>query len=111
MSEPSASAATAAATGLTLLGVTTGLDPAVLIAGLAGGLWAQSYQSPTDLWKRAALTVMSSVVAGYLAPAAASLAGLAGDFRLPLAVLVGLTCHRVLGPAVLRYTSRKAEEL
>lgn len=39
MAEPSITAGTAVATGLTIFGISTGLDPAILIAGLAGGLW------------------------------------------------------------------------
>ena len=49
MAEPTSSAAAlaaATATGLTVFGVATGLHPAILLAGLAGGLWALSYQEP-----------------------------------------------------------------
>ena len=58
MAEPTSSAvlAGATATGLTLFGVATGLHPAILLAGLAGGLWALSYQEPAPALKRVAVT-------------------------------------------------------
>lgn len=119
MAEPSISAGTALATGLTILGVSTGLDPAVLIAGLAGGLWAQSYHPPSPLWQRIALTTLASLLAGYLAPPVAALAAISDTVRgvftvatlqLPAAVLVGLTSHRVLGPALMRFAAKKSED-
>ena len=120
MAEPSATTAGLAATGLTFFGVATGLDPAILIAGFAGGVWAQSYHPPMSIWRRLALIVMASSLAGYLAPAAAaavmSFGNTQGAFtltalQLPVAVLIGLTSHRVLGPAIMRFAAKKAEEL
>lgn len=120
MAEPNATTAALAATGLTFFGVTTGLDPSLLIAGFAGGVWAQSYHPPMSIWRRLALVTMGSIIAGYLAPATAAVAmGFApvqGAFtltalQLPMAVLIGLTSHRVLGPAIMRFASKKAEDL
>ena len=123
MAEPTSSAAAlaaATATGLTVFGVATGLHPAILLAGLAGGLWALSYQEPAPAWKRVAITVMASVVAGYLAPAVAAGVtaldawphALTRDLvQLPIAVLIGLLSHRALGPALLRIAAQKAEEV
>lgn len=122
MAEPTSSAAVAAATaaGLTVFGVATGLHPAILLAGLAGGLWALSYQPPTSAGKRVAVTIMAAVVAGYLTPAVAAgvtslvawpLALTRDIMQLPIAVMIGLLSHRVLGPALLRFASRKAEEV
>jgi len=120
MAEPSATVAGIAATGLTFFGIATGLDPAILIAGFAGGVWAQSYHPPMSIWRRLALIVMASILAGYLAPAAAaavmSFGNTHGAFtltalQLPVAVLIGLTSHRVLGPAIMRFAAKKAEEL
>ncbi|MFA5387741.1 MAG: putative holin [Candidatus Paceibacterota bacterium] len=120
MAEPSATTAGLAATGLTFFGVATGLDPAILIAGFAGGVWAQSYHPPMSIWRRLALIVMASILAGYLAPAAAaavmSFGNTQGAFtltalQLPVAVLIGLTSHRVLGPAIMRFAAKKAEGL
>lgn len=120
MAEPSITVGTAVAAGLTVFGISTGLDPAILIAGLAGGLWAQSYHPPAPIWRRIALVALASLLAGYLAPAFAAVAASSETIRglftltalqLPLAVLVGLTSHRVLGPAIMRITTKRAEEL
>lgn len=122
MAEPTSGAAFAAITaaGLTVFGVATGLHPAILLAGLAGGLWALSYQPPAPAWKRVAVTVMSAIVAGYLTPAVAAGVTAIGAWpqaltsdivQLPIAVMIGLLSHRVLGPALLRFASRKAEEV
>ena len=122
MPEPTSSAAAlaaATATGLTIFGVATGLHPSILLAGLAGGLWALSYQEPSPAWKRVAITVMASVVAGYLAPAVAAVVtaldawhhALTCDLvQLPIAVLIGLLAHRVIGPFLMRFAARKADE-
>lgn len=123
MAEPTTSAAVmaaATATGLTVFGVATGLHPAILLAGLAGGLWALSYHPPMGSARRVAVTIMAAVVAGYLSPAVA--AGLTAISiwpqtvtremaQLPIAVMIGLLSHRVLGPALLRIAARKAEEV
>lgn len=120
MAEPSVTVGTALATGLTVFGVSTGLDPAVLIAGVAGGLWAQSYHPPTSIWRRLALICLAAILAGYLAPVATAFAASTDTIKgiitfsalqLPIAVLVGLTSHRVLGPAFMRLAAKKAEEL
>lgn len=121
MAEPASSAALAAATtaGLTIFGVATGLHPAILLAGLAGGLWALSYQEPAPAWKRVAVTIMAGIVAGYLTPAVAAGVTSIGAWpqavtrdlvQLPIAVVIGLLSHRVLGPALLRIATQKAEE-
>jgi hypothetical protein len=122
MAEPSTTAIAAGtvAAGLTVFGVSTGLDPATLVAGFAGGAWAQSYHPPATWWKRVSLTLMSAVISGYLSPvAAAAIMYFSKDrgglplavLQLPTAVLVGLTAHRVLGPAVMRFAAKKAEDL
>lgn len=108
------------AAGLTFFGVATGLEPAVLIAGFAGGLWAQSYSPAATYLQRLALTVLAAVLAGYLAPAAASVLSASDTVKgllpgpvlqLPVAVLVGLLAHRILGPAILRIARKKSEDL
>ena len=123
MPEPTSSAAAlaaATATGLTIFGVATGLHPSILLAGLAGGLWALSYQEPSPAWKRVGLTVMASIVSGYMTPAVAAGVTSLGAWpqsvtrdvvQLPIAVLIGLLSHRVLGPALMRFAAQKAEEV
>lgn len=108
-----------ASAGITLFGVSTGLDPAVLIAGFAGGVWAQSYYPPTYWAKRVALTSLASILAGYLAPAAAAVATSyeivrnvlpLSALQLPTAVIVGLLAHRVLGPAFMRFARKELDK-
>lgn len=123
MPEPTSSAAAlaaATATCLTIFGVATGLHPSILLAGLAGGLWALSYQEPSPAWKRVGLTVMASIVSGYLTPAVAAGVTSLGAWpqsvtrdvvQLPIAVLIGLLSHRVIGPALMRFAAQKAEEV
>lgn len=122
MAEPASSAAalTITAAGLTIFGISTGLHPHILLAGLAGGLWSLSYQQPLPAWKRLAVATLASVIAGYLTPAVAvgvtSIAvwpqAMSNDLmQLPIAVTIGLLAHRVLGPAVMRFAAKKAEEV
>ena len=123
MAEPTTSAAVmaaATATGLTVFGVATGLHPAILLAGLAGGLWALSYHPPMGARRRVAITIMAAIVAGYLAPAVAAGATSLSIWpdtltremvQLPIAVMIGLLSHRVLGPGLLRLAARKVEEV
>ena len=62
-----AAVATSAA-GLTLFGVTTGLHPGILLAGLFGGLIAMSYHPPSGLLARVLFMVGSSLIAGRSQP-------------------------------------------
>ncbi len=113
----SVSAIAVSATGLTLLGISTGLQPDILLAGFAGGLWALTYQPPAPLFRRAAATLGSAVVAGYLSPIAVAVlrSALPGDLSREIAqtsfgLLIGLVSQRVIGPAVLRIADRRAKE-
>lgn len=115
-----AAAGAVTAAGITVLGVSTGLDPTVLIAGFAGGLWAQSYNPPTHWLQRLAATALAAILAGYFAPAAAAVLSASDAIKgalpghalqLPVAVLVGLLAQRVLGPAIMRIARKKSEDL
>lgn len=115
-----AAAGAATAAGITVLGVSTGLDPALLIAGFAGGLWAQSYNPPAHWLQRLAATALAAILAGYFAPAAAVVLSASDTVKgalpghalqLPVAVLVGLLAQRVLGPAIMRIARKKSEDL
>jgi hypothetical protein len=105
-----------AAAGLTILGVTTGLDASLLLAGLVGGLWAQTYAPPANPFARIFVTLLASVLAGYFTPAIA--AGIAAApfiggtvapalLKYPAAVLVGLLAQAA-GPWIMRAARRKA---
>ena len=120
MAEATITTAGVSAVSLTLLGVSTGLDPAVLIAGFAGGVWAQSYGTPAPYLNRVLASLLASLIAGYFAPALSAAATasslIQGVFpgtvlQLPIAVAVGLLAHRVLGPAIMRLARKKSEDL
>lgn len=100
--------------GLTLFGVSTGLDAATLLAGLFGALLAQSYGSKAPWWNRAFVTSVSAILAGYFTPAIVvwfAEPELRTVLKLPVAAVFGLTVHGVLGPAVLKFAAKKAEEI
>lgn len=120
--EPTTStAATVTAAGLTILGVTTGLHPPILLAGLFGGLIAMSYHPPSGVLARVLFMAGSSLIAGYVAPAAAAIAASAAAslipwwprditrevMQYPTAFLIGFLGLRWLLPALLR----RAEKL
>lgn len=117
MTDPAAStpAFGITATGLTVLGVATGLRPELLLAGITGALWALSYSDPLPVWRRWAITVVTSLVAGYLTPVAAELLRLnkllpmsiVDEVALPpTAVIIAFIAYRVLGPAVIRIANK-----
>ena len=102
--------------GITILGVATGLHPAILIAGFSGGLWAMSIEPPAGLLARILFLGGSSMVSGYLAPVAAAVAAAAAVklipfwpadvtrevLQFPVAFCVGFLGLRWIGPALLR---------
>lgn len=59
-----------AATGVTILGVATGLSYDVLLAGFAGGLVSLSFIEPQGIWRRVWTLTTATLLAGYTAPAA-----------------------------------------
>lgn len=122
MTDPSLPAAVAvSAAGITILGIATGLHPAIMIAGFAGGLWALSYQPPSSTrWARVLSTIVSSLIAGYGAPLAAVVATSAGTWpervtsemlELPMAALIGFLTYTVIGPALIRISTRATDEV
>jgi hypothetical protein len=122
MAEPTSTSAALgfSAFGLTIFGVATGLHPAILLAGLSGGLWAMSYQPPATLLARILFLAGSSMIAGYLAPVAAAVAASAAAklipfwpadvtrdvLHFPVAFCVGFLGLRWLGPAMLRRANK-----
>lgn len=122
MAEPATTAiGISSAFGLTLFGVATGLHPGILIAGLAGGLWAASYQPPAGILARILFLAASSMVSGYLAPVAAAVAASAAArlipfwptdvtrdaLQFPVAFCTGFLGLHWIGPAMMR----RAEKL
>lgn len=121
MPEPAAGAATLAITGagITILGVSTGLQPDIMLAGFAGGLWALSYQPPWPPLRRLSATLGSAIIAGYTTPLVVALvrstpvwpSEISRDLvQSTVALIIGLVSHQVLGPAILRIAARRAQQ-
>ena len=123
MAEPTSAAATAAAAAVTvppilIWGISTGLRPDMLLAGLFGSLVSivllNSVPSSGDTWqhlvsttaKRMFVAVASSVTAGYLTPLALLTAQLPDAMILAAAFGVGGFAQRV----VMGFASRIAPE-
>lgn len=108
----------ALAAGLSIFGVQTGIDPAVLLAGLGGGLWAQFSVEVTVWWKRVISSSMSAIVAAMFTPIGFGfLRGvtpeLVTDIQLSLAIatVIGFLTFSVISPMMLKLAQKKAEEL
>lgn len=122
MPEPTASTVAAvglSAGGLTVFGLATGLHPMLLLAGLAGGWWALSYQSePMPLLRRVTALSISALSSAWITPpavAATVSAGWMGPqatgelLQYPGAMIVGLLAHAAIGPALMKFTAKKIE--
>jgi len=121
MAEPATSTAAviASAMGLTIFGIATGLHPSLLIAGLAGGLWALFYGEPQPLLKRCLSAVMSALVAAWLAPVTAySVQELPGAppglpldvLQFPVALVIGFLAMAIVGPGLMLLSRKKLDE-
>lgn len=58
------------ATGVTIMGVATGLSYDILLAGFAGGLVSLSFIEPQGIWRRIWTLSSATLLAGYTAPVA-----------------------------------------
>jgi hypothetical protein len=115
---PSAFGMTAA--GVTLFGVATGLDPALLCAGAAGGWWAMTYQPVLGTVDRLSRVGISALAGGWGSPLAVGYAASAGWLPhnvpqhiagFPVALALGLLAVDVIGRGLLRFAQRKAQEV
>ncbi len=95
--------------GLVVLGVATGLDPLLMVAGGAGAMWAQFYLPEMALARRVISIILGAMVAAWVSPAVAIVlpslpgwpAGLAPDVViLPAAITSGLLFHSAGGVAL-----------
>lgn len=129
MAEPTTTAATLAsaslsiastATGMTVLGYATGIDPVLLIAGFAGGLWSHSYADPLPRLQRIAYSVLAGLIAAWVTPILAVIPasfdwwprGISiHQIQFPIAMTIGFLSHQVIGPQLLRIAQKKAEEI
>jgi hypothetical protein len=122
MPEPTASTVAAvslSAGGLTIFGIATGLHPMLLLAGLAGGWWALSYSTEAmPLLRRATSMTISALAAGWITPPAVAATvgagllppGATGELlQFPGAMIVGLLAHAAIGPALMKFTTKKIE--
>lgn len=113
--------AAAAVPPLTVLGISLGLDPAVLLAGFAGALVAMSLlntvpgagDSWRDMlrtaWRRTGVALASSLTAGYLTPLAVLLVpAMPQSLQLGLAFVVGAGAQKVLAAVVQRVADKAA---
>lgn len=101
MTDPvSAPAVAVTAGGLTLLGVATGLQPELLLAGAAGGWWALTYAPPAGALARANRIALSSAIAAWTAPPATAWAARALELPATTA-LAGLQIAAALGVGLL----------
>ena len=121
MAEPATSTAAviASALGLTVFGVATGLHPSLLIAGLAGGLWALFYGEPQPLLRRCLSAVMAALVAAWLAPAITysvhelpgAPPGLPLDvLQFPVALVIGFLAMAIVGPGLMLLSRKRLDE-
>jgi len=106
----------AAATGITVLGVVTGLSYEVLLAGFAGGLVSLSFLSPVGIWQRIWTPITATLTAGYTAPVACSWGTRIIGEPNPLAMLVfsafiiGVLTQALI-PIAFRMAHRRADAL
>ena len=121
MAEPAISTATvvASAMGLTLFGVATGLHPSLLIAGLAGGLWALFYGEPQTVVRRCLSSIMSALVAAWLAPVVAygvhelpfTPQVIPMDvLQFPIALVLGFLAMAIVGPGLMLLSRKRLDE-
>lgn len=111
MSEPVSTGYIAVtASGITIFGIITGLHPALMLAGAAGGWWAMSYQQQMTAWGRLNSILLSSIIAAWGSPVAAAwgVQALPSSFvvtqralELVAALIIGLSAIEVLGRGIL----------
>lgn len=106
--------------GITLFGVATGLDPALLCAGAAGGWWAMTYQPVLGALDRISRVGISALAGGWGSPVAVGYAASSGWLPdtvpqqiagFPVALGLGLLAVDVIGRGLLRFAQRKAQEI
>jgi len=117
MTDPAVAPVVLTASGLTVLGVSTGIAPELLFTGLAGGWWALSYiTEPLPLRRRLTIAAVSALAGAWGgAWAAPLLAAGASHFigwwpaeaggmslRYVVALVLGLLSHRHIGPLLMR---------
>lgn len=119
MPDPTAAAASAAGpVGLAVLAAALGIDPALMVVGGSGALWAQFYLPEMPVSRRLLSIALGALIAAWTAPATIrALPQMPGwpntlapeGFLLPVALLVGLLFH-VGGGLILRVLAARVPE-
>lgn len=123
MSEPvSAGFISVTAGGITVLGIITGLHPALMLAGAAGGWWAMSYQQQMTVLGRLNRILLSSIVAAWGSPVTAAWGVPVIEKVLPdavpiphsavelgIALIIGLVTIDVLGRSLMSLVRGRME--
>ena len=121
MSEPATSAIVSVtqASGITLFGIATGLDPVLIVAGAAGGWWALSYlESPGRALARANRIALSSILAAWGSPVVVELNFLPLPENLPefplkivISIGIGLIAIDIIGKGLMAFVREKVTQL
>lgn len=121
MSEPATSAIVSVtqASGITLFGIATGLDPVLIVAGAAGGWWALSYlESPGKALARANRIALSSILAAWGSPVVVGLNFLPLPENLPefplkivVSIGIGLIAIDIIGKGFMSFVREKVTQL
>jgi len=98
-----------AATGITLIGVGTGLSFEVLLAGFAGALVTLSYLRSMGWMKRLWSLFTSTLTAGYTAPTMGAYLGNSGS-QVFAGFMIGLAAQVAI-PAFLKLVKRKFDNI
>lgn len=115
MTEPiSGSWISITAAGVTVFGIVTGLDPALMFASACGGWWAMTYHPPMKVFSRLNRLGLSALIGGWGTPVFADIAqkhmslspeGLPA-FKFVVALVVGLVALDILGGRIRRLAEK-----
>lgn len=121
MAEPTATGVfVLTATGISIFGVATGLDPVLLVAGVAGGYASLSYQPAQSFSGRITSVVMSALMAAWGAPVLVAAASgqpfipvaVTGEIlKFPVALIGGFLAQTVIAPGLMALAKRKMESI
>lgn len=111
--------------GITVLGIATGLDPALIVVGLAGGWWALSLRTvPLSGAQRWTVAILSALISAWASPLISTLMAAYAEARIdwwpseagrmalrfPMALAFGFLGHSHIGPWLISIFQRRARE-
>lgn len=109
---------TITAYGISIAGISLGLHPELMLAGLWGAWWHLMSAPPMSWTRRLSMAATASMVAAYFTPAITSVASrveenypIMESLRYPIAVAIGYLAHRVIGPMMERVSRKKIEDM